>query len=78
MTDPRAQQPHAVNDRELTRRQISSLENLPDDHELISVRGRVPLVRRADGRLLRIRPNGRLVATIPVEHVRSYLHVRAS
>jgi len=82
MTDTRAQHiaelqldaaPHV---RALTRRQISSIENLPADHEVLSVRGGAPLVRSPDGQLLRMRPSGRLVATIPVERVRSYLQVR--
>ena len=34
-----------------------------------------PIVRRGDGQLFRVQPNGRLAATIRVERVQSYLDV---
>ncbi len=59
----------------LTPQQIRFMEKLPKGHTVVSVRGRAPIVRRLDGQLLRIRPSGRPVPTIPVERVQSYLHV---
>jgi len=59
----------------LSDRQISSMEKLPADHEVVSVRGRAPIVRQPDGQLWRIRPSGSFVAALPVERVQSYLHV---
>ena len=43
-----------------------------------SARGHQLLVRRPDGRPMRIRPSGRLVATDRVNSVQSYLHVPAT
>jgi hypothetical protein len=60
----------------LTRRQISRIETLPGDHEIVSIRTRTPIVRCGDGELMRIRPSGRMVPSVPVERVRSYLSVR--
>jgi hypothetical protein len=60
----------------LTQRQIRGMEKLPEDHKVVRVRYGVPIVRRSDGRLLRMHANGRLVRTTPVESVQSYLHVR--
>jgi len=60
----------------LTVRQIRRMEKLPDGHKVVRVRYGVPIVRRSDGRLLRMRTNGRLVMTAPVESVQSYLDVR--
>ena len=48
---------------------------LPDDHRLVRVRGRAPIVRQPDGELLRIDPSGRVVPERPVRPVRSYLHL---
>jgi len=66
-----------MNDRPsmLTRRQLSRMQRLPAGHEVVSVQGRAPIVRQPDGRLLRIRPSGRVVEAMPVERVRSYLHL---
>jgi hypothetical protein len=60
----------------LTRRQLRRMKQLPEDHKIVSIEGRLPIVRQPDGRLLRIRPSGRVVETLPVEHARSYLQVR--
>jgi hypothetical protein len=60
----------------LTERQIRCIEKLPGDQKVMRVRHGVPIVRQSDGRLLRMDANGRLVMTIPVEMVQSYLHVR--
>jgi hypothetical protein len=59
----------------LTQRQIRRMENLPEGHVIVSTRRGVAIVRRPDGRLLRIQPDGRLATTIRVERVQSYLHV---
>ncbi len=59
----------------LTVRQIRFMEKLPEGHKVVSIRDCAPIVRRPDGRLLRVQPNGRLAETIGVERVRSYLHV---
>src|SRR5271165_798448 len=59
----------------LTQRQIRCIQTLPEGHSVITVRDRTAIVRQPDGRLARIRPSGRLVVTIPVQKVRSYLHV---
>jgi hypothetical protein len=59
----------------LTRRQIRCIETLPADHEVVSIRGRAPIVRSGDGELMRIRPSGRMVPSVRVERVRSYLHL---
>jgi hypothetical protein len=59
----------------LTDRQIRCIEKLPDDQKVMRVRHGVPIVRQSDGRLLRMDANGRLVMTIPVQMVQSYLHV---
>ena len=60
----------------LTQRQILYMRQLPADHDVVSLEGRAPIVRKPDGGLLRIRPSGRVVEANPVERVRSYLHVR--
>jgi len=59
----------------LTQRQIRFMEKLPEGHKVVSIRDGAPIVRRPDGRLLRMQPSGRLAETIRVERVRSYLHV---
>jgi hypothetical protein len=59
----------------LTQRQIRCMEKLPEDHKLVSTGDRAPIVRRPDGQLLRVQPNGHLAATFLVERVQSYLHV---
>jgi hypothetical protein len=59
----------------LTQRQIRRMENLPAGHVVISTRRGVAIVRRPDGRLIRIQPDGRLATTLRVERVQSYLHV---
>jgi hypothetical protein len=59
----------------LTQRQIRRMENLPAGHVVVSTRRGVAIVRRPDGRLMRIQPDGRLATTIRVERVQSYLHV---
>jgi len=59
----------------LTRRQIRRIERLPKGHEVVSTRDGPPIVRRPDGQLLRVQPNGHLEANVRVERVRSYLDV---
>ncbi len=57
----------------LTRRPIRCLEELPDDHEIVSNGDSPPIVSGPRGQLFRVMPNGRLVAL--VKRVRSYLYV---
>jgi len=57
----------------LTQRQIRCLEQLPDDHTVVSTDDGPPIVEGPRGQLLRVKPNGRLVAL--VERVQSYLSV---
>jgi hypothetical protein len=42
---------------------------------MVNTRDSAPIVRRPDGQLFRVQPNGRLAATIRVERVQSYLDV---
>jgi hypothetical protein len=51
------------------------MEKLPEGHELVSVRDGVPIVCQPGGQLLRMQPSGRLVASMRIERVQSYLHV---
>jgi hypothetical protein len=62
----------------LTPQQIRCMEKLPEGHKLVSTRSGAPIVRRPDGRLLRVQPNGRFVTTISVERVQSYLRLNES
>ena len=50
----------------------------PSGYIVTTPRGHELLVRRPDGRPMRIRPNGRLVAKGHVESGQSYLHVPAA
>jgi hypothetical protein len=61
--------------RALTQRQIRRMERLPEGHVVLSTRRGVAIVRRPDGRLMRIQPDGRLAGMLRVERVQSYLHV---
>ena len=38
----------------LTQRQIRFMEKLPEGHKVVSIRDGAPIVRRPDGRLLRM------------------------
>jgi hypothetical protein len=67
--------PRANDLERLSAPQKRRIETLPDDHRLVRVRGRAPIVRRPDGELLRIDPSGRVLPECPVAPVRSYLHV---
>ncbi len=58
----------------LTERQTRRMQQLPE-HEVVSVRRGVAIVRQPDGQLSRMQPSGHLVAGIRVDRVRSYLHV---
>ena len=59
----------------LTQRQLRRMQRLPEGHVVLSTRKGVAVVRRPDGRLMRIQPDGRLAGMIRVERVQSYLHV---
>ncbi len=60
---------------QLTRRQMRCMETLPEGHTMVNTRHGVPIVRRIDGQLFRIQPNGHLTASIRVKSVQSYLDV---
>lgn len=60
---------------QLTQRQIRCMEKLPEGHKMVNTRHGAPTVRRSDGQLFRVQPNGRLAATIGVESVQCYLDV---
>jgi hypothetical protein len=60
----------------LTQQQRRCMETLQEGHVVVTTRRGVAIVRRPDGRLLRIEPDGRLAASLRVERVQSYLHVR--
>lgn len=60
----------------LTQRQISRIQRLPKGHKLVSTSYGAPVVRRPDGRLLRVQPDGRLAASTSVERIESYLNLR--
>jgi hypothetical protein len=57
----------------LTQRQIRRLERLPRDYEVVSIDDGPLIVRGPQGKLLRVKTNGRLVAL--VARFRPYLHV---
>jgi hypothetical protein len=57
----------------LTKRQLACLAKLPENYRVVAATDGSPVVRRPDGQLLRIQPNGSLAATTLVQRVRSYL-----
>jgi len=61
----------------LTARQLDRLRELPPGHKVLTARDGSPILKRADGRLWRVQPNGSLAPAPapPVERVRSYLRV---
>jgi hypothetical protein len=59
----------------LSQRQIRRMEKLPADYRVVKTRDGVVILRRADGQLLRIQPDGRLAPNLRVERVQDYLHV---
>jgi hypothetical protein len=59
----------------LSQRQIRRIEKLPADYKVVNKRNGVVMLRRADGRLLRVQPDGRLAPNLRVERVQDYLHV---
>jgi hypothetical protein len=59
----------------LTQRQIRCMEKLTEGHKMVNTRHGTPIVRRGDGQLFRVHPNGRPMAIIRVERVQSYLDV---
>jgi hypothetical protein len=60
----------------LTQRQLRRLQTLPDDYKVVGARDGIPIVESPAGQTLRLQPTGRLAATVLVERVQSYLHVR--
>jgi len=59
----------------LNQRQIRRIQKLPADYKVVNARDGVVILRRADGQLLRMQPDGRLAANLRVERVQDYLHV---
>jgi hypothetical protein len=59
----------------LSQRQIRRMETLPADFKVVSTRDGVVVLRRADGQLLRMQPDGRLSPSLLVKRVQDYLHV---
>ena len=62
----------------LTQRQLARLPEVEHDHLIVGERAGCPVLRRADGQLLLVQPNGRLVTTRLIARVQSYLDVPAS
>jgi hypothetical protein len=61
---------------QLNQRQLSRLQTLPDDYRVVGARNGVPIVESPTGQTLRLQPTGRLAATVLIERVESYLHVK--
>jgi len=60
----------------MTERQLSRMERLPPGCIVVSTRAGIAIVRRPDGQVLRIKPDGHLLAAgLNIERVQSYLHV---
>ncbi len=59
-----------------TRRQRTSLAKLPEDHRVVGVQDGSAIVERPDGRLSRVKPNGRVVPRAPVPAAQSYLDMQ--
>lgn len=57
----------------LTQRQLARLSRLPKDHRVVAFRNGCPIVRRPDGQVSLVQPNGQLAATTLVQRVQSYL-----
>lgn len=66
----------------LSQRQIRRMEKLPADCKVVNARNGVVILRRADGQMLRMAPDGRLAPSgrlapnLRVERVQDYLHVQ--
>ena len=59
----------------MTEGQISRMERLPLGCIVVSTRAGIAIVRRPDGQVLRIKPDGHLLANgLRIERVQSYLH----
>ena len=59
----------------LTQHQHARLAKLPEDHGVVGAREDSPVVRRPDGQLPRVQPNGHVSITSLVERVQSYLRI---
>jgi hypothetical protein len=59
----------------MTERQINRMERLPPGCIVVSTRAGIAIVRRPDGQVLRIKPDGHLLANaLQIKRVQSYLH----
>jgi hypothetical protein len=59
----------------LSQQQIRRMQKLPADYKVVNARDGVVVLRRADGQLLRMQPDGHLAHNLRVERVQDYLHV---
>jgi hypothetical protein len=59
----------------LSQEQIRRIEKLPADYKVVNSRDGVVVLRRGDGQLLRMQPDGRLAHNLRVERIQDYLHV---
>ncbi|HEV2922705.1 MAG TPA: hypothetical protein VGW98_01625 [Solirubrobacteraceae bacterium] len=59
----------------LSQQQIRRIEKLPADYKVVNSRYGVVVLRRGDGQLLHMQPDGRLAHNLRVERVQDYLHV---
>jgi hypothetical protein len=47
---------------ELSQQQSARMAELPEDYRVVGAEHRTPLVRKPTGQIIRIQPNGRLIA----------------
>jgi hypothetical protein len=60
----------------MTERQMSRMDRLPPGCVVMSTRAGIAIVRRPDGQVVRIKPDGHLLAAgLNIKRVQSYLHV---
>lgn len=60
---------------DLTQPQIERLSELPEDNFIVGEREGEPVVKRPDGRLICVQPDGKLALTTRVLSAQSYLDV---
>lgn len=59
----------------VTQRQLACPAKLPEDHRVVAASEGSPTAERPDGQLLRVQPNGQLVATNLVQRAQFYLDI---
>jgi hypothetical protein len=65
----------SISDTHAVTQQQRRIQALPASYTIISAQGHKLLVRRPDGRPMRVRPSGRIVTADRVKSVQSYLQV---